>query len=569
MNNCSNLIISEDTYDYIIGYGGLACPSNEVSEEYCVKKVDENWCVAFAPPANNIQLAVSYVGYVTIPKLYGLMDTSSLDSSGITDILNQPLLDLRGQGVLIGFVDTGIDYTLDIFKSGKNSTRIAAIWDQTINNGGQEEYNLFNYGTVYTKNQINEAIVAQNEGNNPYDIVPSVDDDGHGTFLAGVAAASRTSEYSGAAPECEIVAVKLKEAKKYLKDYYLIKDDAKAYSETDLMMGVRFLQNFAKKKGMPIVICIGMGTGSGPRNGATPFAQVLSSIALQYNSIVVTCVGNDASERTHTSGIVLSQDEPQEIEINIGNNEKGISMEIWVESRDVLSVSIISPSGETIPRIPARSGGPTVFSFLYENTKVSVDYKIMETISGYEVILIRFIKPAEGIWRLKLYSLTNIIGSYNAWLPLRQFMGKDTYFLQSNPDTTLLEPSAADRVISVGAYNHITGAPYIDSGRGYTSDKRVKPDLVAPGVNVSGPKPKGGVTSKSGTSIAAAHTAGAVALLLSWGVYYGNDPYMSTNEIKSLLIRGARRDSDFQYPNRISGYGKLDLAEAFLIMRTS
>lgn len=569
MNNCSDIIVSEDVHDYIIGYSAVGCPVPQDNDEYCVKSINENWCLAYAPGSENQQFSISDIGYITIPKLYGLMDTSSFDVSGITDILNQPLLDLRGQGVIIGFVDTGIDYTLDIFNAAPGLTRIGTIWDQTVKSNGRQVYNIFEYGTVYTKDDINRALSAKRSGGDPYEIVPSKDTDGHGTFMAGVAAASETAEYTGAAPECEIAMVKLKEAKKYLRDYFLIKDGAKAYQENDMMTAVRFLYNYSRQQKKPLVICIGLGTCFGPRNGATPFADVLDTMSRQLNTVVITCMGNEATQRAHKSGVVLRQEEPGEMEINVGNNEKGFTMEIWVDSRDVLSVSVISPSGETIPRVPARTGMSTVYNFLFENTTVTIDYRILEIVSGYEVIILRFISPAAGIWRIRLFSLTNIIGSYNAWLPLRQFMNSDTYFLQSDPDTTLVEPSAADKVISVGAYDHKTGAAYADSGRGYTTDSRVKPDFAAPGLNVYGPRPGGGYTNKSGTSIAAAHAAGAAALLLTWGVYYGNDPYMSASEIKSALIRGAQRNSDFQYPNRILGYGKLDLAEAFLILRTT
>ncbi|MBO5459561.1 MAG: S8 family serine peptidase, partial [Lachnospira sp.] len=264
-----------------------------------------------------------------------------------------------------------------------------------------------------------------------------------------------------------------------------------------------------------------------------------------------------------------SSTESSQIEINVGANERGFAMEIWAESQDILSVSITSPSGEVIPRIPARLGTSSIFNFLLEQSQLTVDYRVVETVSGYEVIFMRFINPAQGIWKIDVYSLTNIVGSYNAWLPLKEFLTGDTFFLQSDPSTTLTEPSAAERVISVGAYNHVTGAAYISSGRGYTANDMVKPDLVAPGVDVYGVKAGGGYTRKTGTSVAAAHTAGAAALLLTWGVFYKNLPYMGNNEVKSILIRGAVRDNNVLYPDDVYGYGKLDLMESFIKIRTT
>lgn len=583
MPDCSSLIVSEETGDYIIESNSLYFEQIQRQDGVCISCVNDTWCILYTnyPGSRNINIQQ---GYYSVPKLYGLMDTTSFDASGITATLNQPLLNVRGQGVLIGFLDTGIDYLREDFKVSDGRTRIAAVWDQTIQSGnyeedtgeaaGTEQYDrkqaqgMVQYGTVYTREVINAALAAEREGQNPYDIVPSRDENGHGTFLAGVAAASETADYIGAAPEAEILMVKLKPAKKYLRDFYLLPERVEAYSETDMMMGVRFLQQYAIREKKPLVICVGLGTASGSRTGALPFADLLNTLARQVNTVVVTCTGNEANNRTHTSGLAVSDTEPSEIEITVGAGERGFVMEIWAESLDILSVAITSPSGERIPRIPARIDTGGVYNFLLERSQVAVDYRVVESASGYEVIFMRFINPAQGIWKIHVYSLTNIVGRYNAWLPLKQFLSGDTYFLNSNPSTTLTEPGAAERVISVGAYNHITDASYAASGRGYTATGLIKPDFVAPGVDVYGVRAGGGYTTRTGTSIAAAHAAGAAALLLTWGVTDGNLPYMGTNEVKSVLIRGAKRENSTVYPNNIYGYGKMDVIEAFNKLRT-
>ena len=583
MPDCSSLIVSEETGDYIIEYNSLYFEQIQRQDGVCISCINDTWCILYTnyPGSRNINIQQ---GYYSVPKLYGLMDTTSFDASGITATLNQPLLNVRGQGVLIGFLDTGIDYLREDFKASGGRTRIAAVWDQTIQSvnyeedtgeaAGTEQYDreqvqgMVQYGTVYTREDINAALAAEREGQNPYDIVPSRDENGHGTFLAGVAAASETADYIGAAPEAEILMVKLKPAKKYLRDFYLLPERVEAYSETDMMMGVRFLQQYAIREKKPLVICVGLGTASGSRTGALPFADLLNTLARQVNTVVVTCTGNEANNRTHTSGLAVSDTEPSEIEITVGADERGFVMEIWAESLDILSVAITSPSGERISRIPARIDTGGVYNFLLERSQVAVNYRVVESASGYEVIFMRFINPAQGIWKIHVYSLTNLVGRYNAWLPLKQFLSGDTYFLNSNPSTTLTEPGAAERVISVGAYNHITDASYAASGRGYTATGLVKPDFVAPGVDVYGVRAGGGYTTRTGTSVAAAHAAGAAALLLTWGVTDGNLPYMGTNEVKSVLIRGAKRENNTVYPNNIYGYGKMDVIEAFYKLRT-
>ena len=583
MPDCSSLIVSEETGDYIIEYNSLYFEQIQRQDGVCISCINDTWCILYTnyPGSRNINIQQ---GYYSVPKLYGLMDTTSFDASGITATLNQPLLNVRGQGVLIGFLDTGIDYLREDFKASGGRTRIAAVWDQTIQSvnyeedtgeaAGTEQYDreqvqgMVQYGTVYTREDINAALAAEREGQNPYDIVPSRDENGHGTFLAGVAAASETADYIGAAPEAEILMVKLKPAKKYLRDFYLLPERVVAYSETDMMLGVRFLQQYAIREKKPLVICVGLGTASGSRTGALPFADLLNTLARQVNTVVVTCTGNEANNRTHTSGLAVSDTEPSEIEITVGADERGFVMEIWAKSLDILSVAITSPSGERISRIPERIDTGGVYNFLLERSQVAVNYRVVESASGYEVIFMRFINPAQGIWKIHVYSLTNIVGRYNAWLPLKQFLSGDTYFLNSNPSTTLTEPGAAERVISVGAYNHITDASYAASGRGYTATGLVKPDFVAPGVDVYGVRAGGGYTTRTGTSVAAAHAAGAAALLLTWGVTDGNLPYMGTNEVKSVLIRGAKRENNTVYPNNIYGYGKMDVIEAFYKLRT-
>ena len=572
--SCTNSVASEDFADFIAPY--FTTPEEFIRSQGtdCIDFVNSTLAVVYVPLSTVTPSTYTSYTYSAVPKLYSLLDVTSMDAAGITPAGELPVLNNQGAGVIVGFVDTGINYTDSLFRNVDGSTRIIGIWDQTnnsdnsnnIENETAKPFSAFSalYGTQYTAEEINLAL----NSDNPASIVPTRDENGHGTFLAGVAAASETADYIGAAPEAEILMVKLKPAKKYLRDFYLLPEQVEAYSETDMMMGVRFLQQYAIREKKPLVICVGLGTASGSRTGALPFADLLNTLARQVNTVVVTCTGNEANNRTHTSGLAVSDTEPSEIEITVGADERGFVMEIWAESLDILSVAITSPSGERISRIPARIDTGGVYNFLLERSQVAVDYRVVESASGYEVIFMRFINPAQGIWKIHVYSLTNIVGRYNAWLPLKQFLSGDTYFLNSNPSTTLTEPGAAERVISVGAYNHITDASYVASGRGYTATGLIKPDFVAPGVDVYGVRAGGGYTTRTGTSVAAAHAAGAAALLLTWGVTDGNLPYMGTNEVKSVLIRGAKRENSTVYPNNIYGYGKMDVIEAFNKLRT-
>lgn len=569
------MITDEDIYDYIVVNIPIVSEILENNPDICVEEVDEQWIIVHSRLPENRELNISSLGYYTIPKIYGLMeqsdgqqvlgaDISSMEETGAINITNQPFLNARGQGVIIGFIDTGIDYLRNNFKDSSGNTRISAIWDQTLE---YEASSQVSYGRVYEAYDINRAIKAYEAGEDPYSYVESRDTDGHGTFMAGIAASSYVDGYTGVAPEADIVCVKLKPAKQYLKDFFYIKDDVAAFQESDIMLAARFLKDYAQKRNKPLVIIPGVGSGSGSRTGATPLADVLDSYTKLTNTCVVVPAGNEAADRTHFSGYAGIVPDSRTMEINVEKRGKGFVTEIWAKSLDVLSVSIISPTGEVIPRIPARIGMSSEYAFLLENSRIYVDYQITESVAGQEIIFMRFESPAEGVWKVLVYSLTSLPGYFNAWITPRALSASGAYFLEADVDTTLVEPACATRVITAGAYNHYTNGSDINSSRGYTADNRVKPDITAPGVNVYGVGGVRGYKRMSGTSIAASHVAGAAALFLSWGVTNKNREVIGNTEIKSYLIRGAKRQGSEEYPNVISGYGRLSISGAFDQMR--
>lgn len=575
---CSEMITSEEYQDFIFENNPRIFDIEDfTAEEICINRIDENWSVGYGRLQNGKQLTVSDIGYQTIPKLYGLMDVSAMEEAGIINTLNQPFLNLDGSGVLIGIIDTGVDYRLDILKRSPVNTKIEIMWDQSVNKDNSEVREILGwqnyYGSFYTENNINEALRAYEEGNNPYDYVNVRDENGHGTIVAGLACGNSDDDFTGAAPGASLAIVKLKKAKKYLREFYKIKDSAEAYEETDIMMGVKFLADYAAYRRLPLVILCTLCTGSGPRNGETPLGSVLAGMARQSRVAVITAMGNEGNSRGHVSGIIRGRQTPSVIELNTGNNEKGYVLELWSAGNDIFSVAVISPSGETTGRIPARAGISTRYRFLLENSEVAIDYRVIEPVSGYELIFMRFDNPVEGLWRIEVYSTDEVNGEFNAWLPLKQFISENTFFLNADASRTLCEPAAAGRVISVGGYNHNNNSFYIDSGRGYNVYNAVKPDIVAPAVNVYAIRPGNIGERVSGTSVAAAITAGAAAILLQYGIEYGNSITIGTSEIKNILIRGARRQNEtiqvMEYPNNSWGYGILDLYNSLINIRVT
>ena len=555
---CREQILSNDYEDFIFpleqwrGDTGL-------NAGFCVHPISRNHGIVHISKEYLPPLSVQFYDFGSIPKLYGLTDTTSMEAAGILKARNQPVLKLDGEGIIIGLVDTGIDYRNSVFMNRAGKTRILRIWDQTIQTGRAPEG--FLYGSEYTEDMINEALVSED----PLSIVPSVDKDGHGTFLASVAAGREIEEadFTGAAPAASIVMVKMKPAKQYLRDYYLIRESAAAFQENDLMTGVSYLLNISEKLNMPLVVLIGIGTNLGGHAGNGPLSQALNDAALRTGTAVTVAAGNESNRSHHYFGEIAAMGGSDYVEIRIPRNERGLTMELWAQAPEVYGVQILSPTGENTARVVPRLNQNSVFQFTMEKTVIYVDYQLIERDSGSLVIRIRMADPTPGIWTFVVYNEQYINGQFHIWLPMEEFSEEDTVFLRPNPDTTITAPSAAQRPITFGAYDHRLGGLYIHSGRGYTRTEEVKPDLVAPGVDIYGALPGGRFGTKSGTSIAAAHGAGAAALLLQWGIVQENYPRMRTIDIKSLMIRGADRIPTASYPNRSSGYGSLDLFHIF------
>ena len=452
----------------------------------------------------------------------------------------------------------GIRYDLDVFKNSDGSSRILAIWDQTIQTGTPPEG--FYYGTEYKMEQINEALQADR----PYEVIPSRDELGHGTKMASVAAGSNLSEgnnFQGVSYDASLVVVKLKLAKQSLKDYFLIPPEAICYSETDILLAIKYVQQFYEPFQRPVVICLGIGTSLGDHAGNSYFSNYLNWVARRRNVGLVVCGGNEGNNAGHFAGEVTGRGENsfQDVEIKVGENEFGFSMSLWGEIPNVFTVEIRSPDGEVIPRINYRIGQINTYRFLYSPTIVNVEYVFIEQISGQQLIFFKFEKPLSGIWTIRVYASTNLnAAAYNLWLPIEGFLRSDTYFISSSPYTTLTEPAYAENAISVSTYNSENNSFYLRSGRGFGRMGEITPDISAPGVDISTI-----LGEDSGSSLAAAITAGAVANFLQWAVIEGHDTGVNSITIRNYFVRGADREPNIDYPSREWGFGKLNLAGVF------
>ncbi len=556
---CREKILSNDYVDLITDYEGAEQFFEAMGADFCHHRIDEYYGVTNVRRSETPPMSIGYYGYSAIPNLYGLMQTGSvpfnpecLNAMGNIQVQNPPLA-LQGNGVIIGFIDTGIRYELDVFRREDGSSRIVSIWDQTIQTGTPPEG--FEYGTEYRRADIDQAL----QFDDPLSVVPTTDTIGHGTQMASAAAGSLLDQgltFRGAAPLADIAVVKLKGAKQYLRDYYLIDDKAEAYQENDIMEAVRYIQRMAVPFSKPVVIVLGIGTNMGSHDGTSPLASYLNIVASRRSRSVVVCGGNEGDKEHH-----YEHSMPSNVEVRVSERMKGFCMELWGSLPDDYAISIRSPGGEVSPILDFRNGIDKSIYYIFDRTRITLSVVLVEKDAGDPLVFMRFDNPTPGIWTVAVSSSERQMrgtGLYHMWLPIEQFLEQSVTFLSPSPEVTLTEPSNAAQVITISAYNSHTDSWYPVSGRGYTRNGGIKPDLVAPGVRV--PAILG---EENGSCIAAAMAAGCAAQFMEWAIVDSSAPAVDSRGTKSYLIQGADRSGDIVYPDTRWGYGRININGTF------
>lgn len=332
------------------------------------------------------------------------------------------------------------------------------------------------------------------------------------------------------------------------------------------MVGVEYILEKARQLNRPVVICIGVGTNLGSHDGFTLFEQYLQDISKLRGVCLCTAAGNESQGRHHAKGMLTTKDETQNIDIVFPEKAHSTLVNIWNTAYDRFSVSIRSPTGELISRVPAKNLSRSAFHLVLEKSTLVVEYFFPVSGSGAQLTIIRFNNPTPGIWTITVHGDIVLDGTYHAWLPITGFVTPGIEFLNADPYTTIVVPGTMLASITNGAYDANKNSLYSNTSWGPTSLPFMSPDMVAPGVEVTGIYPQGPGTM-TGTSVANAITAGASALLLQWGVVNGNDPAMSTYQIRAYLLRGCNRSDAMSYPNYKWGYGALNLMQTFNLMR--
>lgn len=554
---------SEHFGDFIVKYMQKVENTMELFPGTTFQAVNEIFGILYVPLENTGELEITGTSYNSIPKCYTYMDMEAAGASGITRLHDHPYLKLRGKGTAVAVIDSGIDYQNEVFRNAGGS-RIAYLWDQSLEEESDMGAAKVPYGRLFRKRDIDLAL----DSENPFSIVPSRDTNGHGTALAGIAAGNMVQgeNFTGAAPEATLIIIKVKPAKQYLRNFYLYPPEAEVFQEDDVMMAIAFAIRLAKELGVPLSICVGIGSSQGAHLGTNALSQYVDYVANFSQVSVSVAAGNEGNTRNHSTGIFSQEREKIVTELRVAEREQGFTMEFWGEPPEIYELSIQSPTGEIL-KVSSSIGSRTQeLSFVFVETKVYVNYILIERQTGYSLVYIRFFHPASGIWKIFTQGKNKQNVQFHMWLPVEGLISQDTYFLEPSPYTTVTAPGDARNSITATAYQHRDGSIYIAAGRGYTPDGMVTPHLAAPGVNVKVPLVRGGFGTRSGTSISAAQTAGIAALLFEWAIIRDNQPFFTGSSVKYYLQRGARREENMQYPNPEWGYGRVDLYHTFELL---
>ncbi|PWJ50809.1 S8 family peptidase [Faecalicatena contorta] len=497
--------------------------------------------------------------YHRFPTLYTLSSQLSLDSSGIPQIQQNSALALFGFGVIVAVIDTGIDYRHPAFRYNDGTSRILSIWDQTIQEGTPPEG--FEFGTEYGKEIIDIALQTEE----PMSIVPTIDTNGHGTAIASIAAGSRDSErsFSGVAPQSEFVIVKLKEAKQNLRKIFCVPEDSICYQETDVIFGMRYVLEIATKLNRPLIVCIALSSSLGGHEALGAVSVYVDYLTQLSHIAVSVAAGNEGNKKRHYYGNVLSPPFVNEFELKVSKKDSCFSFELWTDFLARLTIQIVAPSGEKSPIVYPSIKDCNHYQFIFGKENVWINNILIEKENATQLILVRINNATEGIWRIHVGNIGKAPFSFDCWLPSGELISNETFFMLSDPNTTITCPGNTVPALTTTAYDQFSNSIIAEASRGYTRIGRVKPDVAAPGSRIPCAVPQDKYSILTGTGAAAAHAAGVIAMALEWAVVRGNYTSITGNDISSLIIQSADRNPTYVYPNNVWGYGSLNINAFF------
>lgn len=538
-----------NTWDVIVRYHGQIETLEQVDERIQVVPLLGGYAVLTLPQQLiDTIIDLEEIEYMEKPKrLY--FELSQGRAAACVNAVQEGETALSGAGTIVAIIDSGIDYRHEDFRYADGTTRILALWDQTIAGNPPNGYRI---GTEYSQEQINEAL--SQPALSQQMLVPSTDSSGHGTHVAGIAAGNgraSSGRYRGVAPEASLLVVKLG-----------VPRTNSFPRTTELIQAVDYVIKKALSLSMPVAINISFGNTYGAHNGSSLLETYLNQASGVWKNVIVVGTGNEGATAGHASGTVV-QGRQEKVSFAVSNYETTVNVQIWKNYADQFRFRLLTPSGESV-ELFLKSG---VQQFVLGNTRVLLYYGEPSPYNVLQEIYMDFIPMNtyidSGIWTVLIEGIKVVDGQFEMWLPSAAALNAQTEFLYPSEQLTLTIPSTSAGVISVAAYNSRMNTYADFSGRGYTGRAFSKPDLAAPGVDIMSTAVGGGYTVKSGTSMATPFVTGAAALLMQYGIVQGRDPYLYGEKVKAFLIRGARQLLALsEYPNALLGWGVLCLEDS-------
>ena len=574
----------DQVWELIIKYSGNLETVRQISER--VTELLNEYAIIHIRQSQIPDLVqIVEVEYVEKPKRLFFQVRNGKRVSCINEV-QDARFSLTGQGVLVAVIDSGVDYTLPDFRNEDGTTRIRYLWDQLLKAvEGEHVPKEYGMGVEYTKEEIDAAFPDFYHVITPKNIVTqgaitirTRDISGHGTAVAAIAAGNGRGSggvYAGVAPQSEFIVVKLGNPM-----------SGGFPRTTELMQGIDYVIRKAQELRMPVAVNISFGNTYGARDGTSLLERFIDDISNIWKSCICIGTGNEGATAGHTSGRLREKtveeqnignrnllenvraNTEQEIELAVQEKQPSLNAQIWKRYVDQIDISIVSPTGTRIGPVKEQLGTQR---FTVDATEILLYYGEPSPFSTNQEIYLDFLPRGSyinsGVWKMVLTPRKIVDGHYEMWIPGEGTLNPGTGFLRPVSSTTLTNPATAMRAITVGAYDSLTFSYADFSGRGPLtgeSASAVKPDLVAPGVNVNTSICRWRSDAEfSGTSFATPFVTGSAALLMEWGIVRENDIYLYGEKVKAYLRRGAKPMPGFEeYPNEAVGYGRLCLAES-------
>ena len=476
---------------------------------------------------------------------------SITDSAGTDYIYKNPYITTTGKDVLIAIIDSGIDYLHPDFINENNTSKIVSIWDQESNK--KQPPKGFIFGSEFTREDINTAIMEN-------DKTLSVDNIGTGTIAAGISSGNGrlNSQYKGVAVDSELVVVKLRE----YKDTYI--EGRINYQKSDFLSAIRYVLDVAKKEDKFLIINFTIGLAA-----KSIIELTLLETFREINEagvIFISGAGNEGNTDIHYEGNISANNGFQDIIIQVGQ-QKNLDITLTNIGPDKIGASIISPSGELSYQIMYS---PDYYVYRGKFNLEDTDYEMRLIYpwleSAHQELTINLFNIKPGIWTLRLIPEFIINGSYDVYLPNKNLISSQTRFSDPASTSTITMYAATEKVITIGAYNDKTDSIWIGSSKGPVKQKGIKPDIVAPGIDIISPYIDGEYNTSTGTGVSSSIVSGVIALIVQYireqNAFYKEVLY--TQQLKTYLMLGATKKDIYEYPNISQGYGILNLKDTII-----